>query len=157
MNSKLTYLGLGSNLGDRYALIRQALCLLEERVGRIAACSSLIETEPWGFKSDHPFINAVVALRTELSARDLLLATQQIECELGRQQKSTRPAPVSDADSPALPQYADRPIDVDILLYGDEHIDTDITDNEGALRRLTVPHPLMQQRDFVMRPLREIR
>lgn len=148
MSGILTYLGLGSNLGDRKSLIRRALHLLEERVGHMAACSSLIETQPWGFESPHPFLNAVVALRTQLSPRDLLLATQQIERELGRKSKS--------AGTAAAPVYSDRPIDIDILLYSSLHIDCDIIDDEGCSFHLTVPHPLMQERDFVMQPLREI-
>jgi len=152
------YLGLGSNLGDREATIRRAVALIGERVGRVTRQSSLIETEPWGFQSDHPFLNAVVCCQTPLSPRQLLAATQAIERELGRQRKTVSP-PVSMPECPpgcppegqprqgAPRQYADRPIDIDILLFGDMTVD------EPDLK---IPHPLMSQRDFVMVPLREI-
>ncbi len=128
------YLGLGSNLGDRHTLLLSAIELLVQRVGRLVRCSSFIETEPWGFASEHPFLNAVALFRTTLSPRELLVVTQAIERELGRKEKS-------------ISHYTDRPIDIDILLYGDEHID------EPDLK---IPHPLMGERDFVMRPLHEI-
>jgi len=128
------YLGLGSNLGDRHTLLLSAIELLVQRVGRLVRCSSFIETEPWGFASEHPFLNAVALFRTTLSPRELLVTTQAIERELGRKEKS-------------VSHYTDRPIDIDILLYGDEHID------EPDLK---IPHPLMGERDFVMRPLHEI-
>ena len=128
------YLGLGSNLGDRHAQLLAAIELLTQRVGRLVRCSSFIETAPWGFVSEHPFLNAVALFRTTLSPRELLTATQDIERQLGRRQKSNG-------------TYADRPIDIDILLYGDAVID------EPDLK---IPHPLMHERDFVMRPLNEI-
>lgn len=128
------YLGLGSNLGDRHAQLLAAIELLAQRVGRLVRCSSFIETAPWGFVSEHPFLNAVALFRTTLSPRELLTATQDIERQLGRRQKSNG-------------TYADRPIDIDILLYGDAVID------EPDLK---IPHPLMHERDFVMRPLNEI-
>ncbi|MBR0274512.1 MAG: 2-amino-4-hydroxy-6-hydroxymethyldihydropteridine diphosphokinase [Bacteroidaceae bacterium] len=141
------YLGLGSNLGDRHTLLLAAIEQLVQRVGRLVRCSSFIETEPWGFVSEHPFLNAVALFRTTLSPRELLVTTQAIERDLGRKEKSVSPATVSGA-SASVPRYADRPIDIDILLYGDEHID------EPDLK---IPHPLMHERDFVMRPLHEIR
>ena len=128
------YLGLGSNLGDRHTLLLSAIELLVQRVGRLVRCSSFIETAPWGFVSEHPFLNAVALFRTTLSPRELLTVTQDIEHQLGRRQKSNG-------------TYADRPIDIDILLYGDAVID------EPDLK---IPHPLMHERDFVMRPLNEI-
>ena len=103
-------------------------------MGRLVRCSSFIETAPWGFVSEHPFLNAVALFRTTLSPRELLTVTQDIERQLGRRQKSNG-------------TYADRPIDIDILLYGDAVID------EPDLK---IPHPLMHERDFVMRPLNEI-
>ena len=128
------YLSLGSNLGDRHTLLLKAIEALVQRVGVLVRCSSFIETEPWGFESDHPFLNAVALYRTTLTPREVLAETQAIERELGRRQKST--------DS-----YADRPIDIDILLYGEERVqDPD----------LQIPHPLMLDRPFVMKPLAEI-
>ncbi len=128
------YLGLGSNLGDRHTLLLKAIELLAQHVGRLVRCSSFIETDPWGFASEHRFLNAVVLFRTTLTPHELLTATQDIERQLGRREKSNG-------------TYHDRPIDIDILLYGDAVID------EPDLK---IPHPRMQERDFVMRPLREI-
>lgn len=129
------YLGLGSNLGDRHTLLLKAIELLAQRVGRLARCSSFIETDPWGFASEHRFLNAVALFRTTLTPRELLTATQDIERQLGRREKSNG-------------TYHDRPIDIDILLYDD------LTVNEPDLK---IPHPLMHERDFVMIPLNEIR
>ena len=123
------YLSLGSNLGDRKATMRRAIGLLNERAG------SVDETEPWGFESTNKFLNMCVRLLTTLSPEQLLMATKQIERELGRTQKSVNG------------QYHDRPIDIDILMYDDVHLDSD---------DLTLPHPHMQEREFVMKPLREI-
>ena len=129
------YLGLGSNLGDREANIRKAISLIGKKVGLVLRQSSLIETEPWGFESSNKFLNAVILCETPLTPRQLLKVTQSIERQLGRRRKSTSSS------------YSDRPIDIDILLYDD------LTVDEPDLK---IPHPLMQQRDFVMIPLQEI-
>lgn len=129
------YLSLGSNLGDREATMRRAIGLLNERAGSVDRQSSFIETEPWGFESTNKFLNMCVRLLTTLSPEQLLMATKQIERELGRTQKSVNG------------QYHDRPIDIDILMYDDVRIDSN---------DLTLPHPHMQEREFVMKPLREI-
>lgn len=129
------YLSLGSNLGDRKATMRRAIGLLNERAGSVDRQSSFIETEPWGFESTNKFLNMCVRLLTTLSPEQLLLATKQIERELGRTQKSVNG------------QYHDRPIDIDILMYDDVHLDSN---------DLMLPHPHMQEREFVMKPLREI-
>ena len=136
-DSHQVYLGLGSNLGDRRQNIEQAIALIGERVGTVVRQSSLIETEPWGFESDNRFLNGVVCCMTQLSPRQVLRATQQIERILGRRHKTP----------PNARHYSDRPIDIDILLYDQ------LTVQEPDLQ---IPHPLMQQRDFVMIPLREI-
>lgn len=129
------YLGLGSNLGDRRGNISAAVRLLGERVGRVVRVSSMFETEPWGFTSGNMFVNAAVCVETSLSPRALLEATQAIEREMGRTEKSV--------DG----RYHDRTIDIDILLYDDIRVD------EPDLK---IPHPLMREREFVMRPLGEI-
>ena len=109
-------------------------------MGEVVRQSSFIETEPWGFDSKHKFLNGVILCETDKSPREVLALTQQIERELGRTNKST--------DSGLLsPDYSDRKIDIDILLYDDLTID------EPDLK---IPHPLMEQRDFVMIPLKEI-
>ena len=141
MSTVNCYLSLGSNLGDRHSLLLLAIDLLARRVGRLVRASSIIETEPWGYDSPHSYLNAVVLLQTTLTPQQLLSTTQTIERELGRKQKT----PANSGDT--LPSYSDRPIDIDILLYGDLQLSTP---------DLPIPHPRMHQRDFVMRPLREI-
>ena len=138
------YLGLGSNLGEREEHIRKAVALIGEKVGLVIRQSSLIETEPWGFESENRFLNGVILVETSLTPRQLLRATQKIERSLGRKRKSTD----SSLQSPDFSKYSDRPIDIDILLYDDLTID------EPDLK---IPHPLMEQRDFVMIPLNEIK
>ncbi len=133
------YLGLGSNLGDREEYIRKAISLIGERVGEVLRQSSLIETEPWGFQSENKFLNGVILVSTALTPREVLQATQKIERTLGRRK-------IVNCQS-VNRQYHDRPIDIDILLYDDLHID------EPDLK---IPHPLMHQRDFVMIPLQEL-
>ena len=131
----IVYLGLGSNLGNKEQHITTAVKHLEQRVGKVRRLSSLLKTEPWGFTSPHSFVNAAVSIDTRLSPHEVLEATQQIERDMGREQKSMNG------------EYHDRIIDIDILLYDDMEI------NE---KDLIIPHPLMHQRDFVMIPLREI-
>ena len=135
------YLGLGSNLGDREAVLLQAIDLIDERVGQVLRRSSFIETEPWGFESANRFLNAAVCCETTLTPREVLQATQQIERDLGKRKRhaTKRQKEIN---------YQDRPIDIDILLYDDLIVD------EPDLK---IPHPLMYQREFVMRPLNEIR
>lgn len=131
----IAYLGLGSNEGDRQSMLDQAVALLATEVGTVMACSAYIETEPWGFQSPHSFLNAVLCIETTLTPRRLLDVTQRIERRLGRKHKTE--------DG----HYADRPIDIDILLIDSRIIHT---------TRLTVPHPLMYRREFVWKPLLEI-
>ena len=130
------YLGLGSNLGNRKENLACAVRLIGESVGKVLRISTFIETEPWGFESENTFMNGVVLCETELPPREVLCATQKIEREMGRKKKST------------VGGYADRCIDIDILLYDDLRVDEP---------DLQIPHPLMMKRDFVMIPLREIR
>lgn len=138
------YLSLGSNLGERHTLLIKAIDALQERVGALVACSSFIETEPWGFESDNRFLNAAVHLATSLSPIELLQITQDIERQLGRTTKSHDD------------QYHDRPIDIDILLYDDLQLN-ETYDIDGHKVSLILPHPHMYERDFVMIPLGEIR
>lgn len=149
------YLGLGTNLGDREANILKAIELIGERVGTVVRQSSLIETEPWGFESANKFLNAVILCETTKTPREVLRLTQQIERDMGRTQKSlvVNDWPLADGSEPKVKSkkpkavYKDRPIDIDILLYGD------LTVDEPDLK---IPHPLMYERDFVMIPLNEI-
>lgn len=131
----IAYLSLGTNLGDKRKNITEAIKNIGELVGDVVRQSALYETEPWGFRSDNRFVNAAVCVDTQLSPRRLLEVTQRIEREMGRTLKSDGG------------EYHDRIIDIDILLYGDLHIDDP---------DLKIPHPLMHERDFVMTPLNEI-
>jgi 2-amino-4-hydroxy-6-hydroxymethyldihydropteridine diphosphokinase len=140
------YLSLGANLGDRATVIQEAIRLIGERVGEVLRCSSLIETEPWGFESAHPFLNAAVCCMTNKTPHEVLSLTQQIERDLGKTLEHATKRPLTSHHSP-LTSYKDRPIDIDILLYDDLIVD------EPDLK---IPHPLMYERDFVMIPLREI-
>lgn len=126
---------MGTNLGDKRKNIAEAIKNIGELVGDVVRQSALYETEPWGFRSDNRFVNAAVCVDTQLSPRRLLEVTQRIEREMGRTLKSDGG------------EYHDRIIDIDILLYGDLHIDQP---------DLKIPHPLMHERDFVMTPLNEI-
>ena len=131
----IAYLGIGTNLGDRTANLRHAVELINEQAGHVLACSSFIETEPWGFKSDNLFLNAVVKIDTMCSPHELLSVTQVIERTMGRTHKSVNGV------------YSDRIVDIDILIYDD------LTIND---ENLTIPHPLIWQRQFVYEPLLEI-
>ena len=134
------YFSLGTNLGDRQARIEEALRRLDAAIGRpYEALSSIVETPAWGFEGPD-FLNCVVRYRTARQPHTLLRICKRIERAMGRRE-------VLEYDAAGRRIYHDRPIDIDILLYGDERIDTP---------DLQIPHPLMQQRDFVMRPLREI-
>ena len=141
------YLGLGSNLGDKVRQLQKAIRLIDERVGQVLHQSSFIETEPWGFQPKSRFLNAVILCMTDMSPRQVLQLTQQIEREMGKTKAhATQRSPIGKLKS-MNPKYFDRPIDIDILLYDDQTVD------EPDLK---IPHPLMHQRDFVMIPLREI-
>jgi len=135
------YLGLGSNLGNKEWNLSEAIRLIGERVGQVVRQSSFIETEPWGFQSENSFLNAVILCETNKTPREVLLLTQQIERDMGRTQKTNVKCQMSNV------VYHDRIIDIDILLYDDLHIITP---------RLTIPHPLMYERDFVLIPLKQI-
>lgn len=127
----IVYLGLGSNLGDRKQNLSQAIGLLSTHV-MIEKASSVYETEPVGYKDQPLFLNAVCRISTELNPKQLLRLAKKIEARLGRK--------------PGF-AYAPRPIDIDILLYGDEILTT---------KELTVPHLRLAERAFVLVPLAEI-
>ncbi len=144
------YLSLGSNQGDRRRNLEDAISLLNvEMKTPYTAVSSFIETEPWGFESDEKFINAVVMYELDLpegynaEAEGLMILEKckDIERRMGRTGE-----PEYDKKGERI--YKSRPIDIDILLFGDSRIDC---------KELTVPHKLMYERDFVMIPLNEIK
>jgi 2-amino-4-hydroxy-6-hydroxymethyldihydropteridine diphosphokinase len=131
MNPAIIYLSLGTNLGDRMANLRLALAALHPEI-QVEAHSSIYETAPWGHPNQPPFLNQVVQAHTRLSPPALLSHLKMIETSLGR-----------------LPsfRYGPRLIDLDILLYGNLVLD---------IPMLTIPHPLMAERAFVLVPLMEI-
>lgn len=129
------YFGLGTNLGDKEQNLRVAVQQIEERIGKVVSLSAFYATAPWGFASDNAFLNAVVCVETSLPPLEILSVTQSIEKEMGRTHKSVNGV------------YGDRVIDIDLLLYGNLILDTPT---------LRLPHPLMQERRFVMEPLAEI-
>ena len=144
------YLSLGSNQGDREQNIENAISLLNiDLKTPYKAISSLLETEPWGFESNDKFLNAAVHYQLQLKrgynpeaeALMILEICKDIERKLGRTGE-----PEYDAAGQRI--YRSRPIDIDILLFGDNKIDCP---------ELTIPHKLMYERDFVMIPLREIK
>ena len=131
----MVYLGLGTNLGDKEQNLRMSIKKIEERIGNVVSLSAFYATAPWGFSSENSFLNAAVCVETTLLPLQVLEETQRIERELGRTEKSVNGL------------YADRLIDIDLLLYDDR-----VMDAEG----LVLPHPLMTERRFVMEPLSEI-
>ncbi len=136
------YFGIGTNLGDREGNLREAIRLLDERVGQQLACSSVYRSAPMGFVSDNEFANVVIAYETTYSLEELLRITQQIERELGRKEKSVNGI------------YHDRVIDIDLLQATDKQLLAEqITYTSDTL---VIPHPRMQERDFVKIPLSEV-
>ena len=130
-----TYLCLGGNLGDRIAALTEALQLLDATPGMVRiACSSVYETEPWAVADQPNFLNLVAAYETTLTPADLLAACKSVEATVGR--------------TPSF-RWGPRLIDVDILLYGDQVVDSAEPD-------LQIPHPRMTQRAFVLVPLAEV-
>ncbi|MDR3118077.1 MAG: 2-amino-4-hydroxy-6-hydroxymethyldihydropteridine diphosphokinase [Mediterranea sp.] len=129
------YLGLGTNLGDKEKNLRDAVQKIGERIGNVSSLSAFYATIPWGFQSENTFLNAVACVETTLPPHELLAIAQQIERETGRTTK------------PANHTYADRIIDIDLLMWENLIINTP---------NLTLPHPLMHKRRFVMEPFAEI-
>lgn len=127
----LTYLSLGSNLGDREAYLRQAIMRLET-AGQVRAVSSFYETEPVEFTEQSNFLNCAVGLQTSIPPDELMFRLLDIERSLGRER---------------IQKKGPRTIDIDILLYGERIV---------ALPELSIPHPAMAQRRFVLEPLAEI-
>jgi 2-amino-4-hydroxy-6-hydroxymethyldihydropteridine diphosphokinase len=124
----LAYVGLGANLGDRERALREAARLIGAR-----RLSTIRETEPWGLADQPPFLNAVAELETGLAPRDLLARLLEVERRLGRVRTG--------------PRWGPRTIDLDLLLHGDA-----VLDGPG----LTLPHPRLHERAFVLEPLAEL-
>lgn len=124
----------GGNLGDVASHLARARDCIAREMGRVVAESTVRTTEPWGFCAPEPFLNQVLVVETGLTPEELLSRALSIEADLGRVRTSES-------------GYASRTIDIDILFYGDRVIDTP---------SLTIPHPLIAQRAFVLDPLCEV-
>jgi len=126
------FLLLGSNLGDRFCFLKDAIALIEKNIAPIVKISSVYETEAWG-KTDEPnYLNQVVMIKTDLPPETILQKILEVERSLGRERKE---------------RWGSRTIDIDILFYGDQII---------AQENLTVPHPRLHLRRFTLEPLVEI-
>ncbi len=133
---KLFYIGIGSNIGEREQYIQQALELMGQRIGTVAACSSLLETIADGYTSDNHYLNAVAALESTMTPHEVLHTLQQIERDMGCFTHRNNDG-----------SYCDRTIDLDIVACDNLVCHDD---------ELTIPHPRMHQRAFVLIPLCEI-
>ena len=127
------YLLTGSNLGNRLANLNRAYKMVNDQIGEILNCSSIYETQAWGFVHKNSFLNQALYLQTEIDVFQVLDKIQLIEKEFGRKRRGTG--------------YEARIIDIDILFYNQSII---------TKEKLTVPHPLIQQRRFTLLPLAEI-
>ena len=130
---KRTFIGIGTNLGNRKVNLKKAVVLIEEHAGTVKRASSVYETEPWGFQSKNDFLNMIVEVETRLSPSGLLGRVLMIESLLGRLREGK--------------EYKSRIIDIDILLYDNRIIKKKV---------LVIPHPLLHERKFVLVPLCEI-
>jgi 2-amino-4-hydroxy-6-hydroxymethyldihydropteridine diphosphokinase len=128
----IVYIGLGSNLGDRHKNCLRAIELLKQNGLSVTRQSSMYETEPWGLTGQPEFVNMAVETETELAPEPLLALLKKIEKDMGRRD---------------IVRWGPRIIDLDILFYDDITMNTDA---------LTIPHPLLHEREFVLRPLSEI-
>ena len=127
------YLCLGGNIGDTRNYLQNAVAMIGRRIGRVVSQSAVYQSEPWGFNAEQMFLNQVVVAETGLVPHAVLEQCLQIEAELGRTRSGNG--------------YEPRTIDIDIIFFGDYIIDTP---------DLKVPHPLMHQRNFVLRPLADV-
>lgn len=142
------YLSLGTNLGGKQLNLQRAVDAIAARVGKVCAVSSFIATEPWGYESENEYLNAALCVETQMPPQQLLEETQSIERDLGRTEKTTD-------------CYHDRIIDIDILLCYDAPMPPADFGNWQHSHRtdsteLTLPHPHINERDFVLIPLKEI-
>jgi len=129
----MVFLGIGSNIGNKQNNFKNVFHLIENKIGKIIAHSSIYETPPWGFHSENNFWNQVIKVETQLTPEKLLEKIHFIEKQFNRERGEI--------------QYSDREMDIDILYFDDE-----IIENE----KLIIPHPKIQIRKFVLVPLVEI-
>ena len=128
----IIYISIGSNIGDREENCRKAIKLLKENGIALKRESSLYETEPWGVKNQPKFINMAIEVETDKEPEELLRVLKEIEIEIGRKETV---------------KWGPRVIDLDIIFYDDLILKTE---------NLEIPHPLLHERDFVLKPLCEI-
>jgi len=126
------YIQLGSNIGKRKSFIAKSMEQIEKNIGEIIAESSVFETIPWRNENQNNFLNSVIKIETQFDAFNVLQKSQEIENNLGRVRKE---------------KWGERTIDIDILFYNNEIINTE---------ELIIPHPLIHKRKFVLTPLSEI-
>lgn len=136
MHKVTAYINIGSNMGDRLANLSRAVALISELSSGVTSVSDVVESAPWGYESDNMFLNVGVLMDTVLEPEALLDLLQQVE-------RTLWPVPHRDATG----AYVDREVDVDLITYGDDVIDT---------ARLKVPHPFMAERRFVLLPLAQL-
>ena len=134
------YFSLRTNLGDKEQNLRTAVRKIRKQIGEVVSLSAFYATAPWGFSSDNTFLNAALCAKTALTPLEVLQTTQKIEREMGRTHKSVNAV------------YSDRVIDIDLLLCFADDGTPVLLDAPG----LQLPHPLMQERRFVLEPLAEI-
>jgi 2-amino-4-hydroxy-6-hydroxymethyldihydropteridine diphosphokinase len=134
MFQERVFIALGSNIEPRKDFIEKAIVEIQA-LGKLIKTSSIIETEPFGFEAETNFLNAVIEIQTDLTPRALLLKLQEIEKKLGRKSKSQNK------------NYSSRTMDLDILYFGQQIL---------VSPELTIPHPEIFKRDFVLIPLKEI-
>lgn len=132
---KKVLLGLGTNLGKKEQNLNHAIDMVKKEIGAVQAISSIYQTPPWGFESKEYFFNQVIAVQTVLTPSELMIAIKKIESTMGRLQREQGQG------------YQDRIIDLDILDYAGEVMD---------LEHVTIPHPKMSERSFVLLPLQEV-
>ena len=126
------YIQLGSNIGERESFITKSMHKVEADIGKIITASSIFETTAWGNENQNNFLNSVIEIKTPFDAFTILQKSQEIENNLGRERSD---------------KWGERTIDIDILFYNNKIINT---------KELTIPHPLIQKRKFVLVPLSEI-
>ena len=129
----LLFISLGSNLGNKKENLTKAIQFISKRVGQVKQKSSIYSTEPWGYESFNNYLNQVVEIESEQTPEQIMLNLLMIESEMGRIRHSG--------------SYADRQIDLDILFYDHEILN---------LTKLTIPHPLLHKRLFILEPLAEL-
>ncbi len=132
----------GSNHPDKEAILSRTASLLGERIGTITAASQIYYSEPWGFQAERAFANQALAIETTLSPHEVLDAALATEQMVGRDREAELREKSAKGE-----RYASRTVDVDVMFYDDEIIDTP---------RLKVPHPLLHVREFALEPLCEI-